>query len=154
MQLKSLGQPEVTGDPELRLNLVDMAWIGVGMGASVQGLPHSGELGLERPGGGSLIRWRRGWKIEQTVCAGENVGVAGQSTGHCILSTNRMYSKAGNLDRSMRLEPGSLRGVWKRCSCCSLDLSVPAPGGWAGGFPRMPSSQLQASPSQRESRCD
>lgn len=38
MQLKSLGQPEVTGDPELKLNLVDMAWIGVEMGVSIQGI--------------------------------------------------------------------------------------------------------------------
>lgn len=88
MHLKSLGQPELTGDPELRLNLVDMAWIGVGMGASIQGIPHYGEPGLERPGGGSLIRWRRGWRIEQTVCAGEN-GVAGQRTGHWMYSKHQ-----------------------------------------------------------------
>lgn len=42
-----------------------------------------------------------------------------------------------------------------RCSCCSLGLSVPAPRRRvAGGLPRMPSSQHQANPSQRERRCD
>lgn len=63
--------------------------------------------------------------------------------------------EAGHGDPSMRLEPGSLCGVWGRCSCCSLDLSIPAPRGRAaGGLPRMPCSQLQAGPSQRERRCD
>lgn len=33
----------------------------------------------------------------------------------------------------MRLESGSLQGVWGRCSCCSLDLSVPAPGRYEAG---------------------
>ena len=30
----------MTEDQELRLNLVEMTWIGVGMGASIQGIPH------------------------------------------------------------------------------------------------------------------
>ena len=86
---------------------------------------------------------------DRTECMGwgECQGRGGVQDIGCILRTNRMYSKAGNWDRSTRLESGSLRGVWGRCSCCSLDLSVPAPRGRAaGGFPRTPSSQLQANP--------
>lgn len=95
---------------------------------------------------------------DRTECRGwgEHGGQGGRvrDTG-CSLRTNRRYSKASHWDRSTRLESGSLRGVWGRCSCCSLDLSVPAPRGRAAeGFPRMPSSLLQASPSQRERRCD
>jgi hypothetical protein len=39
--------------------------------------------------------------------------------------------EAGNWDLSMKLESVSLQGVWGRCSCYSLDLSIPASrGGW------------------------
>ena len=59
-----------------------------------------------------------------------------------------------NGDPSMKLESGSLCSVWGRC-CGGLDLSVPAPRGRAaGGLPRMPCGQLQASPCRRGRRWD
>lgn len=79
-------------------------------------------------------------------CQGEG-GV--QHTG-CILSTDRgPWLEAGSWDGNTRLESGSLQGVWGRCSCYSLDLSVPAQeGGQQEDFPECQAASFRPTPAK------